>query len=369
MPELFEKTTIKSMELKNRTVRSATWTGLAAAADGAVTDQLIELMTKLVRGGVGLIISGHAYVHPLGKASGRQLGIYDDHLLPGLKKMADAVHDAGGAMAIQLAHAGCHANQEIIGEKGFGPSVVSGKQGPICREITVQEIEEALDAFGMAAARAKSAGFDAVQIHAAHGYFLSQFLSPYYNKRTDEYGGPIENRAKAVIEVCRLVREAVGPEFPVLIKLNSEDFIDGGMTQEEMLTVARMLEAEGIDAIELSGGVQFSSPKLNPVRTVRIDSPEKEVFYRDAAQKYKTYLRTPLILVGGIRSLETAEGLIKEGTADYIAMSRPLIRNPELIREWMAGKNRISGCKSDNRCFKPALEGEGICCKTAEEEA
>jgi 2,4-dienoyl-CoA reductase-like NADH-dependent reductase (Old Yellow Enzyme family) len=302
MPGLFDQTTIGSMTLKNRFVRSATWEAMASD-EGACTPRLIDLMRQLTDGGVGLIISGHAYVSREGQAGAKQMGICGDDLLPGLIKMASTVHDRNGKIIAQLAHAGCQAATGLSGLPAVGPSVLEGERMPACREMTTEEIADVVTAFASGALRAQKAGFDGVQIHAAHGYLLSQFLSPYFNKRRDAYGGSIENRARFVLEVLGGIRQATGKTFPVLIKMNSEDYVDGGFSRKDMLTVSRMLERAGIDAIELSGGTAFSG-KYTPVRAGRFDTAERQVFYRQAAREYKANIKTPLILVGGIRSLE-----------------------------------------------------------------
>ncbi len=327
MSGIFEETKIKNMTLANRFVRSATWEGMATE-DGGCTERLVDLMVQLARGSVGLIITGHAYVAKNGPAGPRQLGLYSDELGTGLKNMASAVHRAGGKIVLQLSHAGGLAPSELTGLEALGPSVIEDQGSPVCREITTEEIQHIIRQFGLAALRAKSAGFDGVQIHAAHGYFLSQFLSPFYNKRRDEYGGDIENRARILMAVLRDIRSFVGNDFPMLIKLNSEDFLEDGFTVGEMLQVAEMLEGAGIDAIELSGGTAHSG-RFWSVRKGRI-SPENEVYYKDAANKYKKKIRVPLMLVGGIRSYEVAESLVRNGV-DYVSLCRPLIREPDLI--------------------------------------
>jgi 2,4-dienoyl-CoA reductase-like NADH-dependent reductase (Old Yellow Enzyme family) len=264
-----------------------------------------------------------------------------------------------------LAHAGCQAATGLSGLPAVGPSVLEGERMPACREMTTEEIADVVTAFASGALRAQKAGFDGVQIHAAHGYLLSQFLSPYFNKRRDAYGGSIENRARFVLEVLGGVRQATGKTFPVLIKMNSEDYVDGGFSRKDMLTVSRMLERAGIDAIELSGGTAFSG-KYTPVRAGRFDTAERQVFYRQAAREYKANIKTPLILVGGIRSLEVAREVVATSVADYIAMSRPLIREPGLIQRWRSGDTRASACRSDNLCFRPARQGQGIYCVAEE---
>ncbi|OEU73994.1 MAG: NADH:flavin oxidoreductase, partial [Desulfuromonadales bacterium C00003107] len=246
MATLFENTTIKNLHLRNRFVRSATWEGMADE-QGAPTPELNQLMADLAQGEVGLIISGHAYVSSEGQASLWQMGVHDEGLLPKLALMPQAVHAAGGRIALQLAHAGAYGS---VPEGTIGPSVIADHEGKICQAMTKEDIQRVVIAFADGAALAKQAGFDAVQIHAAHGYLLSQFLSPHYNHREDEYGGSLENRARMVLEVLAAVRRAVGEDYAVLIKLNSDDFIDGGLTVEDMLQVAELLESAGIDAIE-----------------------------------------------------------------------------------------------------------------------
>ncbi len=368
MPELFESTSINSLTLKNRFVRSATWEGMATA-EGECTGQLTEYMRQLAAGDVGLIISGHSHVLPVGQASFRQLGVYDDSLVPGLRNMTDAVHEAGGVIVMQIAHAGVHARTDLTGMEAAGPSPFAGADNTLSRQMSREEIAETVRAFGAAASRAKEAGFDGVQIHSAHGYLLSQFLSPYYNKREDEYGGSLENRSRMLMEVYDAVRGAVGKDFPVMIKINSEDFVEGeGFTVDEMLQVSRMLQEAGIDAIEMSGGTQNSGRKLSPVRAVKIKTEDDEVFYKDAAKRFQQEIPVPLILVGGIRSFSTAERLVREGTADYIALSRPLIREPHLVKRWKSGDTGPARCLSDNLCFRPAVEGKGIYCVVEEKE-
>ena len=367
MAELFECTSINGMILRNRFVRSATWEGLADQ-DGTVTPRLIEMMVELARGEVGLIISGHAFVSPEGQVSPRQLAVYEERFLPGLRDMVREVHSLGGKIALQLAHGGCRANSGLSGLEPVGPSAVEKDGQPICRMAGREEIASLVSAFARAAKLAKQAGFDAVQLHAAHGFLLSQFLSPAYNKRMDEYGGELPNRARLLLEVVRRVREVVGPEYPVLIKINSEDFLEGGMSCAEAVEVSGELEKASINAIEFSGGTMNSPEKYLPVRPGRLKTPAQEVYYRKAARLYKQKVAIPLILVGGIRSYGVAEGLVRKVTADYISMSRPLICEPGLVKRWREGDRRKAECVSDNACFAPALDGRGIYCVTRAEQ-
>jgi len=362
MSKLFEQSKINKMVLSNRFVRSATWEGMAAE-DGGATPALIEKMVELAEGEVGLIISGHAYIRPEGKAGLLQMGMYKDELIPGLQEMTDKVHGAGGKIVAQLAHAGHFA----IKQTGQVPLVASNFEGlakSSRKEMTVQDIQELVDSFKDAAVRARTAGFDGVQIHSAHGYLLSQFLSPSFNCRQDEYGGDIRGRSKIHIEILEAIRKAVGDDYPVLIKMNSQDFVENGLSLEDSIKAGRMLADAGLNAIELSGGM-LTSGKLSPSRS-GINAEEKEAYFREGAKLFKSEIDIPIILVGGMRSFEVADLLVEEGAADYISMCRPLIREPQLIKRWKEGDRRKAECNSDNLCFGPALEGKGISCVTKE---
>jgi len=358
MSRLFEKTEINNMQLNNRFVRSATWEGMAGD-DGECTPQLMKTMTDLAQGSVGLIITSHSYIRKDGQARPRQIGIHKDHVIDGYQTMTREVHKHGSKIAIQINHVGIFGEEEITGHKPLAPSKVDGEwQSP--QEITNEGIGDLIRAFGQAARRAKEADFDAVQIHCAHGYINNQFLSPLFNKRKDEYGGSIENRARIVLEVLREIRSVVGVDYPVLVKINSEDFVEGGLIFEDSIKICQMLEKEGIDAIELSGGTMLSG-KMGPARE-GIHSAEKEAYFKESAKILKDKLDVPLILVGGIRSLEMMERLLDEGYADYISMSRPFIREPGLVKRWQSGDRKKATCLSDNLCRGPLTAGEGIYC-------
>jgi len=360
MPKLFETASINSMTLKNRFVRSATWVGLANQ-DGSCTQRLIDLTTKLAEGEVGLIISGFTFVSQDGHVDSSQMGIHNGDLLKGLSEMTEAVHQAGGTLAVQLMHGGLFADPQLTGQEALGPSVMATEKGPMGREMTHAEIRLIVDGFRDGAIRAKKAGFDGIQIHAAHGFLLSQFLSPFFNKREDEYGGSIENRSRIVLEVVQSVREAVGEGFPVLVKINTEDYLEGGFDVDDMLQAAGMLEKSGVDAVELSGGTVLAMLMGNPDNSF---SPvgKRGVYYEEAAIRYKEQIGLPLILVGGIRSYEESQRLVDEGTADYVSLCRPLIREPDLIKRWKSGDTREADCVSDDACFQPGMEGKGVYC-------
>jgi 2,4-dienoyl-CoA reductase-like NADH-dependent reductase (Old Yellow Enzyme family) len=345
MSELFEKTEINGMSLSNRFIRSATWDGLAAD-DGACTRAMIDLMARLSKGGVGMIITGHAYIHPHGQHQPWQLGIHRDELITGLRKMTGVVHENDVRIVLQLGYGGAYLSKSRV------------------RQMSVRDMEELVKDFGRAALRAKKAGFDGVQIFAAHGFFLSQLLCPRYNDRNDKFGGSIENRARALLEILQSVREAVGLDYPVLAKLNCQDFVENGLTLEDSIQVGLMLEQGGIDAIELSGGL-LNNPNLMNDTEGKAD----EVYFRKEARAFKEKIDVPLILVGGIRSFSTAESLLDENIADYISMCRSFIREPDLINRWKSGDHRKAACISCNNCVEQAKKGDGITCVPMEETA
>jgi len=365
MTILFSETKINGMSLSNRFVRSATWSGMAAQ-DGSPTPQLVDLLMKLAQGGVGMIITGHAYIRKDGQAGPNQLGAYSDKLIPGLLDLVQTVHDQGGKIVLQVSHAGFFANPNVTGTIPIAPSTMEGMAKAPRKEMTHQDIREVIEGFGAAAMRAREAGFDGVQIHAAHGYLLSQFFSPKLNHRTDEYGGIIGNRARLLLEVFRAIRGTVGRDYPLLVKMNSQDFVDGGLVLEDSIQVGLMLEDEGIDAIELSGGLPISK-ELGSIRK-GIVAEGREAYFRDEARAFRDTVSVPLILVGGIRSFQVAERLVKEGVADYLSMSRPFIREPDLINRWKAGDLRKSTCVSGNSCLTAAMRGEGIYCVTGKRQ-
>lgn len=365
MKSLFETTSIGNLELKNRFIRSATCEAMADE-NGGVTPKLIDTFVALAKGEVGLIITGHANVEKRGWGGPGQLGLNNDQLIPGLQQMTKAVHIGGGEIIAQLAHQGVWAVPELTGMEPLGPSDFAIDGGTDARAMTVSEIQETVTSFGDAALRAKEAGFDGVQIHAAHGYLLGEFLSPFYNKRNDSYGTSLENRARILLDVLHTIREKVGRDYPVIAKVNSDDFIDGGFTVAEMLKVCVMLVAAGIDGIELSGGTLNPKGHFTPAR---LGKKDPEAWYREASRLLKKTVSVPVILVGGIRSFSTADQLVTESVCDAVSLSRPLIRQPDLIRRWRLDNTEKATCIACNKCFAPLMDGTGVRCMMDEREA
>jgi 2,4-dienoyl-CoA reductase-like NADH-dependent reductase (Old Yellow Enzyme family) len=366
MANLFDPTTINGMTLQNRLVRSATWEGMCEQ-DGKPTEKVVNWYRDLAQGGIGLIITGYAFVRQEGKQLPGKMGIHTDAFAGDYEKLTGAVHDAGGKVALQLVHAGGQTDAKNAGRQPLAPSAIQIDQfAEIPAELTKDEINDIVAAFGEGARRAKAWGFDAVQLHGAHGYLINQFLSPLTNRRTDQYGGSIENRSRFLLEVNRKVRETVGTDYPVLIKLNAADNLDGGLEIDDALYAAKKLAEAGIDAMEISAGTPASGEK-GPARQ-KINKPEKEAYHLELAQRIKDMVNCPVMVVGGFRSYEVAEKAIEKDGMDYIAMARPLIREPGLPNRWLQGDRSTAKCISCNSCFMPGLEEGGIYCVIEKKE-
>jgi 2,4-dienoyl-CoA reductase-like NADH-dependent reductase (Old Yellow Enzyme family) len=356
---LFTPGNIGTLALPNRLIRSATAERLADA-DGRPRPQLKALYQGLARGGVGLIITGHMYVHPSGKAHPEMTGIHSDELVPSLAELAGAVHQEGGRVVVQINHGGMQCSPDTVLET-IAPSAVDAPflQQP-AREMPPDEITSLIQAYGQAARRAQEAGFDGVQIHGAHGYLISQFLSPFVNRRTDEWGGDLlEGRMRFLQAVCQAVREQVGLDYPVFIKLGMMDGVEGGLTSEEGSQVVAALEEMGLDGLEISGGIG-GGRNLNSPTGIR--SEADEAYFRPLAQQARPVTRLPIILVGGFRSRRVMEEVLAAGNADFISLCRPLICEPDLPNRLRMGLQERSSCISANRCW-PKGPDEGIACK------
>jgi 2,4-dienoyl-CoA reductase-like NADH-dependent reductase (Old Yellow Enzyme family) len=358
---LFESTSINGLVLKNRLVRSATWEAMATP-EGAVTDRLVDFYSRLAAGGVGAIHTGYLYVRRDGQQLPFQTGADRDECIAGLARLAETVHQQGGKIVGQIVHCGGQADRRTNGgQQPVAPSDVASPGYPETpRALTEKEVEEMISLFVAAAGRVKAAGYDGVQIHGAHGYLVSEFLSPYRNRRTDRFGGPLENRARFALEVYKAIRAEVGPSFPVLIKLNAHDRFEGSTTERDAAYLASALAQAGIDAIEVSSGTGHD---VGTICGPDILSWKKEA-YNLAVAKYirSAAPKVPLMLVGGLRSLEKMEYILNNEDADYFAISRPLIRQPDLPARWGSGDRSRATCISCNGCFGPALKGEGIRC-------
>lgn len=358
MSLLFTPAKIGSLELPNRFVRSATAENMADE-NGFPKPELARLYENLALGGVGLIISGHMYIHPGGKAHPEMTGIYTDDQVAPLAQLAEAAHRRGGKLVAQLNHGGMQCAAGTVAD----PIAPSSVQPPLAdapsREMRVDEIMEVIEAFSQSARRAKQAGFDGVQIHAAHGYLVSEFLSPLTNRRTGEWGGSFENRLRFLRRVSQAVRQQVGPGYPVLIKLGMVDGPQGGLSLADGARIVAELEGMGIDGLEISSGIDGEG--LNSIRKAVL-KPEQEGYFRPLARLARPATRLPILLVGGFRSQRIMEETLQNGEADFISLCRPLISEPDLPKRFEQGLQPRSTCMSGGLCF-PNNEGEGIACR------
>jgi len=352
---LFTPIRIGSIQIPNRFVRSATH-DFMAEEDGIATERQVQLFKQLAEGEVGLIITGHIYVNPNGKASPRQAGISEDRFIEGLRRIPDAVHAYPIKIFIQLAHAGRQTKEKYCGCTPLAPSAVYEPTLKITpKEMTQQEIQRIINDFVQAGRRAKEAGFDGAQLHVAHGYLLSSFISPHTNRRSDAWGGSTANRLRIVIEIIRGIKGMIGKEFPLIIKLNSTDYLPAGLQLGESIEMAKILEAEGIVGIEVSGGMSEAG-RGSMWQGLR--SEEEEGYFVGSASKFKKAVRIPIFGLGGNRTFAVMERIIRDGKADLVSLSRPLIREPYLVKKFRMGEIDKSECISCNKCLNP----RGIAC-------
>jgi 2,4-dienoyl-CoA reductase-like NADH-dependent reductase (Old Yellow Enzyme family) len=364
MSILFEPTKIGRMEIRNRFVRSATYDG-STDKTGMISERQIALCAELADNAVGLLITGIAYVAKSGQISGFQNSLATDEMIPSFSMLAETVHHKGGSIAVQLFHAGRERGKFArLKSDAMGPSAIENDPyfGASSRTMEEGEILEIIEAFGNAARRARESGFDAVQVHGAHAYLLAQFLSPYANRRKDQWGGSLENRLRLHCEIYRNIREKVGSDFPVLLKLGVADGFPGGLTFEEGKKAAKLLARCGYDALEVSSGLRGLGYEGTEFRT-KITSMDREAYFRDWCKDIKKAVQVPVMMVGGLRSIELMEVIVRNEEADFVSLSRPLIREPDLITRWKNGFRHRATCVSCNRCFEALLKGEDFGCK------
>jgi len=354
---------IGGLIVKNRLVRAAT-SETMATNNGDATDDLVRLYADLARGGVGLIITGHIYVEPRGQYEPRQLGLDHDRRIPPLARITEVVHRHGGVIFAELSHAG---SQSLIPEiVPLAPSIVPNAifaRPPV--EMSNAEIEKVVTDFAAAAARAKHAGFDGIHLHSGNGYLLSQFNSPYANRRSDRWGGDPQRRARFILEVFRVVRQATGADFPITARVGVADAVNGGLTLPDGLAIARQLAAEGLAGLEVTYGVMTSyRENIRPYAGVgrwraiadgmihrSFSQPVGEAYYRAFARAAKAAIDIPIILVGGLRSTQMMDDVVRSGDADFLAMARPFVREPDLVKKIAQGRRGPVNCVSCNICF------------------
>jgi 2,4-dienoyl-CoA reductase-like NADH-dependent reductase (Old Yellow Enzyme family)/thioredoxin reductase len=362
-PKLFSPISIGGLEIKNRLVWAPTSCELANS-DGTVSPEMVAYYEERARGGVGLIIVETTHIDRRGKRLPHNPFLDEDRFIPGMRKLTQQIKEGGAKAGVQLCHGGIACVSSIAGCPPVGPSRVpckithvSPEEGEVPQELTVEQIHQIIEAFIGAAVRAKKAGFDAVQVHGAHGYLISNFLSPDSNYRTDAYGGPIRNRVRMFEEIVRGIKERVGPGFPIIARINCRDYVKGGLEFPDTLVACQVLEEAGADAIDLSGGTHSSEPYMIGAHM----SVPPACFVEYAAQ-LKRHVRVPVITVNRIHDPALAEAILERGDADMVAMGRPLLADPQLPEKAIRGvPEDIVPCISCNECFASLYSGRIAC--------
>jgi len=359
LDSLFSPISIGSLRIENRIVMPPMATNYSST-EGYVTDKQIDYYVERAKGGVGYITVEHTGILEQGKASPKMLLINSDTHASHFKKLVDAIHDAGGKVFIQINHAGRQTMPSVTGSPIVGPSPISHLPDPpeemIPRELTVAEIESLIQAYTDAAKRVKEIGADGVEIHMAHGYLLCAFLSPFSNKRTDEYGGNIQGRAKFAVEVLKSVRKQVGDDFPISCRLSGDEYVEGGLEIEQTRQIAKILESEGADVLHISAANAASVYMNHPPYYL-----EEGVFVH-LAQAVKSVVNIPVIAVGRIRNPKMANQIIQDGKADLISMGRALIADPHLPSKAREERyEEIIPCISCNKCIQ-TLRKDSVRC-------
>jgi 2,4-dienoyl-CoA reductase-like NADH-dependent reductase (Old Yellow Enzyme family) len=376
---------IHTMTVKNRLAKAAVVENMASEA-GQVTDDLVTLYQNASRGGAGLIFTGGAYVQENGRNQRYQTGAHHDGLIEGLSKMAEAGQEEGARIVLQISHAGRQTDPDLVEGDVVGPSPVTDTMTKITpRPLTHDEILGVIESFGLAAGRAREAGFDGVEIMAGHGYLINEFLSRRTNKREDEWGGSLENRARFLLQIVAKIKKTVGPEFPILVKINTEDRMKNGLTLEESLWISKRLQESEVNALKFTGGTYESGLNI-----ARGDIPEDELladyrgwerlrlkliirafkrkfkfseaYFLENTRRIKQEIDIPVILVGGLRTPSVMNRIIQDGDADMVALGRPLIRQPFLPRRILSGDQSPADCQNCNRCFIKVSNGLPVRC-------
>jgi len=388
IPDVFSPARLGDLDLSNRVIKTATFEGMCPG--GEVSGALIEHHRAIAAGGVGMTTVAYCSVSPEGRTYGHQMYMRPE-IVPGLRRLTAAVHDAGAAAALQLGHCGYFASKGVIGQRPLAPSKVFNLYGlSYGRPMTHDDMARAADDFARATRLAREAGFDAVELHYGHGYLISQFLSPFTNRRRDEYGGSLDNRLRFPLRVLQRVREEVGSGYPVLVKMNLSDGFRRGLHLDEAVVVAQRLEAEGATALVLSGGFVSKTPlymmrgNVPTWEMVRVQDrwfrkvglalfgrlfvqrfPFEELFFLRESQAVREVVDLPLVLIGGILSRAGLDRAMAEGF-DFVALGRALIHDAEFVHKLRRGEIERSACDQCNRCIAE-MDAGGVRCPCAEE--
>ncbi|MGN6474886.1 MAG: NADH:flavin oxidoreductase [Mycobacteriales bacterium] len=376
--EIFAPAQLGPLTLRNRILKAATFEGMSY--QGKVSDALVDFHRATAAGGVGMTTVAYCAVSPGGRGAPHEL-VPRPELVPDLRKLVDAVHAEGAAINAQIGHAGPIGNARVTGSKALAASNGFSPLGTRYHAMTVTDIEHTIADFANAAALLAEAGFDAVEIHMGHHYLINAFMSPRFNKRSDDWGGDTERRARFPREIAKAVRAAVGSKVAVLAKFEMEDGVPHGLTVADSLPIAKLLESDGaLDALELTGGGSLA----NPMYLFRGDVPRKEfaatlpavlrpafrlvgkrfmpeypfteAYFLPEARQFRAALSMPLVLLGGITRIETVQQALDEGF-EFVAMGRALLREPDLVNRMQAGAAKESVCIHCNKCMPTIYRG------------
>jgi 2,4-dienoyl-CoA reductase-like NADH-dependent reductase (Old Yellow Enzyme family) len=374
---------IGNLKLRNRIIRAGCFEGMCQ--EGSCSELLIEHHRAVARGGAAMTTVAYCSVAQEGRAYGHEMWIRDE-ILPDLKRLTDSVHSEGAAVSIQLGHCGYFASEADTGYKPLGASRKFNLfRLSFPQVMTEHDINAVIEQFADAALMAKQAGFDAVELHSGHGYLLSQFLSPYTNKRQDLYGGSLENRLRFPATVIRRVREVMEPGFPILVKMNVTDGIKGGLEIEDAVEIARRYEAEGASALVPSCGFTAKTPLMmlrGNVPTKEMVAVQKDwikriglllfgsfmvqhyeykdLFLMPEAKKILEAVKIPVILIGGVCSIDDLNTAMNAGF-EFVEIGRAIIKDPDIVNKWQRGEVTASDCDHCNRCI-PEMDRGGVNC-------
>ncbi|MBX4270047.1 NADH:flavin oxidoreductase [Clostridium estertheticum] len=349
MKLLFEEAKLGKIVLKNRFVRSATWENMTTE-DGHLTKELINIYENLAKSEMGLIITGYANVMKEEQPNHGMMGIYDDSFINEYKKLTELVHKFDSKIIMQVAYGGTKTTYNVGKRLIYAPSEIAEQSTNVVgKAMTKEDIDLVINAFVDAAKRIQESGFDGIEIHAAHTYLINQFLSSYYNKRTDEYGGSLENRMRFLVEIYNKTREKVGNDFTIVVKLTSSEFFEGGMTFDETRLICRELESIGVDAIDITGNIHG---KAKSMIGEAFDGYElqKEGYFVEYAKVISDEVSIPTISVGGFKDISKIENILNESNIEFFALSRPLLAEPNLIKRWKSGDKKSAICISCSKC-------------------
>jgi 2,4-dienoyl-CoA reductase-like NADH-dependent reductase (Old Yellow Enzyme family) len=353
-PKLSSPLTIKKTTFKNRVVFPPVQTNYAAP-NGETTKRHINFYENIAQNNVGLTIVGATGISPYSRLGDHAFCLYEEQHVETGKALFEAIGNGGSVPAVQINHGGRVMNPKLAGEKLIGPSAISSPTtNRIPHELTVEEIEEIINQFVRTAENAKKAGALMVELHGAHSFLLNQFMSPAANKRTDHYGGSTENRARIVREILKRVRQEVGEDFILGLRMSVDEFVDGGLTVEESSELIKMFVDDSLDIIHVSGGGADSGPKM-------VQAAVKGELIKLAGE-IKKGVNIPVIAVGGVLKLEQVENALQEELADMVAIGRGLIADPELVTKTLEGRpEEIIECTGCMQCFMPG-EDPGMTC-------